>query len=99
MNENWILKNGGETIPCASFPFAFRTMYNIVRKASEQKNGQVASVIKGLSIKGPPNLRGDRKDYSYREASELATEQGLLTVDGTINGGAMKMDKRFSSSR
>jgi hypothetical protein len=82
MNANWIFKNGKQNIDCMSFPYAFRTMFNVVRKAIADKK-QVST--KDYSILGPKNVRGDRKTYSYDEATNLATEQGLLTVDGQIN--------------
>ena len=90
MNSNWILKNGLETIPCSTFPFAYRTMYNIVRKASETKGGNVASVMKGLSLQGPVTPRGDRRNYTYASATQLATDNGLLTPDGQINSREFK---------
>lgn len=86
-NANWVLRNGSQVIDCTSFPYAFRTMFNIVQRGiKENKPVDTAS----LSILGPKNIRGDRKSYSYFEAQELATEQGLLTVDGQINGREFK---------
>lgn len=85
----WILKNGSQTIDCASFPYAFRAAYNFVRKAIEAKQDAYA-VQKQLSIVGPPNARNERKTYSYTAALELAEKQGLLTPEGGINSREFK---------
>lgn len=87
MNANWIFKNGVQNIDCMSFPYAFRTMFNVVRKAIADK--KVVST-KDYTILGPKNSRGDRRSYSYEDATKLATEQGLLTVDGQINSREFK---------
>jgi hypothetical protein len=86
-NANWILRNGSQTMDCTSFPYAFRTMFNIVRKSIENKK---PVNTRDLSILGPRNLRGERTTYSYEAASQLASEQGLLTVDGQINSREFK---------
>lgn len=86
-SNNWILKNGVQSIDCTSFPFAFRTMYNIVRKSIADKK---PVNTKDLYILGPKNIRGDRNTYSYDAAMKLASEQGLLTLDGQINSREFK---------
>lgn len=86
-NANWILRNGVQDTDCMSFPFAFRNMFNIVRKGIENKT---PVDTKKLSILGPKNARGERRTYSYMAATELAREQGLLTVDGQINSREFK---------
>ena len=87
MNANWILKHGGQNIDCSSFPFAFRTMFNIVRKGIADKKPVDTAT---LTIFGPKNGRGERTKYSYFSASELARQQGLLTVDDQINSREVK---------
>ena len=87
MNANWILKNGGQVIDCSSFPYAYRTMFNIVRKGIADKKPVDTST---LIIFGPKNARGDRTKYSYSTASNLAREQGLLTTDDQINSREFK---------
>jgi hypothetical protein len=91
-NANWTLKNGLATIDCASFPYAFRTAFNIVRKTVEAKKDP-GVVIKGILILGPPNARGERNKYTYAQATELAQGQGLLQPDGSINSREFK--RRF----
>ena len=86
-NANWILRNGVQNIDCTSFPYAYRTMFNIVRKGIVDK--KPVDTAK-LSILGPKNIRGDRTTYSYASASALAREQGLLDVDGQINSREFK---------
>jgi hypothetical protein len=84
MNKsNWILKNGMQSIDSTSFPVAFRTAFNIVRKTIEAKKNP-SDIIKGLIILGPVDSRGDRTKYNYAQATELATGMGLLQPDGEI---------------
>ena len=87
--SNWILKNGLQSIDCSSFPYAFRTAYNIVRKAIEAKQDPTA-VSKGIVILGPVDRHGDRTKYTYLAAMELAKDQGLLQADGNINSREFK---------
>ena len=87
--NNWILKNGGQTIDCSSFPYAFRTAFNLVRKVIEAKQDPTP-VIKAISIVGPANAKGERSTYSYAAATQLAQGQGLLTPDGQINSREFK---------
>lgn len=89
MNANWILKNGLQNIPFSSFPTAFRTAFNIVRKAGEAGQN-ISELTKSLNIQGPANIRGERKTYTYLAASELATKQDLLTSDGSLNSREFK---------
>ena len=84
---NWILKNNGVTIPSASFPYAFRSMWNSVRKGIEDKK---PVNTKEITIVGPPNLKGERTTYSYNDAVALAREQGLLNAQGEINSKEFK---------
>lgn len=88
MNEAiWIFKNNGQSVDCSSFPYAFRTMHNVVRKGIAEKK---PVNTKDLVILGPKNSRGERRSYSYSAATQLATEQGLLTPDGQINSREFK---------
>ncbi len=86
-NANWILKNGLQSIDCSTFPFAFRTMTNIVKKGITDKKPVNPS---DLRILGPKNARGDRETYSYHKAHELALAQGLLSPDGQLNSREFK---------
>jgi len=85
---NWILKIDTQTIECVSFPYAFRTAFNIVRKSIEA--GNETKTTDNLTILGPRNLKGERRSYSYASAMRLAIEQDLLTSEGTINSKEFK---------
>jgi len=89
MNAMWILKNGSTSVDCTSFPYAFRTAYNLIRKAIEAKQ-DASAVIKGISIVGPPGPRNERTTYSYAAAKQMAEGMGLLTPDGQINSREFK---------
>ena len=88
--KNWILKTGTQTIDCLSFPFAFRTMFNMVKKGVEIDKKSITAASADLVIIGPQDARGDRKKYSYDKASAMATMQGLLTSDGQLNSKEFK---------
>jgi len=81
-NAIWILKNGDQKIECTTFPYAYRTMFSIVRKSIADK---LPVNTRNFTIFGPKNRKGDRRTYSYDDATKLATEQGLLTPEGQIN--------------
>ena len=88
MNKtNWILHVGTAKVDCTSFPYAFRSMYNMIRKGIENKRPVDTST---LAISGPENIQGDRKKYSYSAATQMATDTGLLLPDGTINSKEFK---------
>lgn len=89
MNANWILKNGAQRTECASFPFAFRTAFNLIRKAIEAKQ-DASAIMRNLSIVGPPGPRGERTTYSYASAKEMAEGMGLLSPEGQINSREFK---------
>ena len=85
----WILKNGASTQEFDSFPYAYRTMFAIAKKAVETKNSD--TVIKGLSIISPQkDTHGDPKKYSYTAATAMASASGLLTPEGQINSREFK---------
>lgn len=81
----WLFKDGSSVIECTSFPYAYRTMWNTLRKGVE-KGRKRDDMIKQMSIISPIKDRnGDVKKYSYATATEMAQDQGLLTPDGQIN--------------
>jgi hypothetical protein len=89
MRDNWLIKNGFQTIPCTTFPFAFRAMYNLVRVGVQGKKSYL-DLTKSLFVDGPPSPDGTRTRYTYEDASRLATQQGLLTSDGQLRGKEFK---------
>jgi len=89
MRNNWILKNGPSTQEFDSFPYAFRVMFAIAKKASE--TGKLGEVTKGLSIISPvKDVHGDQKKYSYAAATEFAKASELLDSTGEINTRVFK---------
>ena len=94
-NATWILQDGAQRIDCTSFPFAFRTMWTMVKKETEKgnKGRNFIDMVRGISIISPMRDRnGDPRTYSYSEACEMARGQGLLSAEGQINS---KEFKRF----
>jgi len=90
MRTNWILKSGLQDIPYTSFPFAFRSAFNIVRKGLEGGKKTLAELTAPLSIVGPANMKGERRTYTYSTAEKMARDEGLLTPDGQINSREFK---------
>lgn len=75
---------------CTSFPYAFRMMWNAIRKGLE--NGKnLNDMTRKMFIVAPIKDRhGDPRVYSYAESVEMAKSQGLLTPDGQINSKEFK---------
>ena len=88
-NPNWILNNNGVKSPFTSFPYAFRAMWNVVQNAIKAKK-PVDGLTKAMSIQGPPNAKNERTTYSWFTANQMAKDQGLLQLDGTLNGREFK---------
>lgn len=73
-----------------SFPYAFRSMWNTLRKGVE--NGRThGDMVRQMSIIAPLKDRhGDPKVYSYAEAQRMAEMQGLLNDSGQLNSKEFK---------
>lgn len=85
----WILKNGVSKQEFDSFPYAFRTMFAIAKKAVETPNS--AKVISQLSIISPQkDVHGDPRTYTFAAATQMAKDSGLLTPNGEINSREFK---------
>ena len=84
MNTTWIFDDGLQQHLCATFPYAFRFMYSAMKKGVEQGKSyeDMARKFRILSPTGTV--------YNYIRASALATQQGLLTPEGTINSREFK---------
>jgi len=90
MNAKWLFKDGATAVECTSFPYAFRTMFNVVKKGVE-KGRKFEDMVKGMSIVSPHRDRmGDTKKYTYAEATQMAQNTGLLTSDRQINSREFK---------
>lgn len=90
MNRKWILKSGASSQEFDTFPFAFRTMFAIAKKAVEAKNS--ANVIGQMFIVSPMVDRstGKPKVYSFAAATQFAKDTGVLTPEGQINSREFK---------
>ena len=88
----WILKDGAKTYDCTSFPFAYRTMYNILRQGVEKGVRKHDEMVKGFAIISPMTDRstGKPKVYSFAEATQFAKDTGVLQPDGQINSREFK---------
>ena len=84
MKNNWILKNGASSQDFDSFPYAFRTMHAIAKKAVESPGSE--KIIGQLSTISPQkDAHGDPRKYNYPAATQMAKDSGLLTLDGQID--------------
>ncbi len=86
---SWTFKNGSVKTDHESFPFAFRAMYATV-KDGMAKGKRIGELTKEMLIVSPLKVYGEARTYSYYEASKMATDQGLLTLDGQINNREFK---------
>ena len=92
MNTNlWIFRDGvSPGVQCNSFPFAFRAMFYSVKKGLETGR-KLVDMEKSMVIISPiKDIHGDKRKYSYAEASKMAKGSGLLTADGNINSKEFK---------
>jgi hypothetical protein len=90
MNTNkktWIFNDGSVKYHFESFPYAFRCMYNVIRKTTD-KGLPTVDMIKRFTITDPNN----GKVYSFEGAQKKAREMDLLNPVGVIN--SKEFDKR-----
>jgi hypothetical protein len=86
-NKQWIYDDGAMKHSCSSFPYAYKFMFNALRKWTESgKNYH--DLAKRSSIFSPVG-----KEYSYKDATDLAKSSGLLLSDGTLNSKEFKNRK------
>lgn len=81
MNVKWIFDDGLSKLECSTFPYAYRTLFNMVKKFPD--------AAKRVRIISPT-----KKVYNYKMANDLALAQGLLTTEGTINSKEFKKSYR-----
>lgn len=79
MPTTWTFDDGLQRKPYSSFPYAYRALYNALKRGVEQGK-KYDDMVKNFRILTPFNTV-----YNYKRATELATQQGLLTSDGMIN--------------
>jgi hypothetical protein len=84
MTNNWTFDDGLQKHSCDSFPYAYRTLYNTLKRSVES-GGDRDTLVRRYKIYSPL-----KTVYSYRQATELALDQGLLTSEGTINSREFK---------
>jgi hypothetical protein len=86
MKVKWIFKDGTRTTEFESFPFAYRAMWNTLKRGVESKTRKYEDMVKGFSITSPLKDRdGHARVYSYATATVMATDLGVLTPDGQLN--------------
>ena len=91
MNAAWIFKDGATKVECTSFPYAFRTMWNTIKKGVEGGKRTHSDMVKSMSILSPiKDAYGQPRTYGYEDAKRMAENQGLLTPDGQINSREFK---------
>lgn len=84
MSATWTFYDGANKTTCTSFPYAFRTMFFTLKKAVEGGK-KPEELTKRFRIVSPLN-----REYNFYRATELATQQGLLTASGEINSKEFK---------
>jgi len=89
-NNDWIFKDGASTVSCTSFPYAYRVMYNAIKKGVETGRKYNDMVKQMIIISPQKDQHGDPRRYNYTDATELAKSSGLLTPAGEINSREFK---------
>lgn len=89
-NITWIFKDGVSEFKYASFPIAFRAMFNLVKKGVESGRKYNDMVKQMIIISPQKDAHGDPRRYSYATATQLAKDMDVLTIDGEINSRAFK---------
>ena len=84
-NDSWIFKDGVASQGCMSFPYAFRMMFNAIKKGVETGR-KYDDMVKQMVIIAPTkDQHGDPRRYNYTSATDLAKSSGLLNPNGEIN--------------
>lgn len=89
MNVTWIFSDGLQRHTFSTFPYAFRMMFNSMNKRIENGENKTDLMEKFIIISP------FKKVYTYLSASELAQQQGLLNLDGTLNKKEFKKPKKM----
>lgn len=92
MNKaTWSFKDGATKVECTSFPYAFRMMWNAIKKGTESGKRTKEDMMKSMSILCPiKDPYGYDKVYRYEDAKRMAENQGLLSADGQLNSKEFK---------
>ena len=88
--NTWTFKDGLSQTICESFPYAYRLMYNTLKKGVE--NGRkYDDMVKQMVIISPQkDQHGDPRRYNYSSATELAKASGLVAPNGEISSREFK---------
>ena len=90
---NWTLKtNVSKPQDFTTFPAAYKTLTNLLQKANDDKQYFDLSAVR---IFGPKDSRGDRVEYTYAKAKEMADAQGLYNDNGRPDKRAWRESSRF----
>jgi hypothetical protein len=84
MENTWKFYDGIQTHTFTTFPYAFRAMFNQIKRGLEAGRSP-ALTAKKFKITSPV-----KREYSLSQANELAIAQGLLNKDGTLNAKEFK---------
>jgi len=84
MNTTWKFYDGIQENVFTTFPFAYRALFNLVKKNLDSGK-TVREITRKYKIISPV-----KREYSYDNATQLALEQGLLNKDGTLNSKEFK---------
>ena len=90
MLNDWIFKDGATQTKCTSFPYAYRLMFDTLKRGVEKGRKYDDMVRQMLIISPQKDAHGDVRKYDYTAATAMATASGLLTPEGTINSREFK---------
>ena len=88
----WIFKDGATQTKCTSFPYAYRLMFDTLKRGVEKGRKYDDMVRQMLIISPQKDAHGDLRKYNYDAATQMATDMGIL-LDGQIVSRNLKFDK------
>jgi hypothetical protein len=86
----WIFRDGFKIVECTSFPYAYRTMKQAFDDGIKEARNKLDMFKKFAIISPMKDAYGDKKVYTWFEATEMAKAQGLVNAEGQINGKEFK---------
>lgn len=78
-------------MPCESFPYAYRQMFNAVRRGVEKGGNTFEALTQSMCIVSPQkDQHNEFRRYTYAAATTMAIGMGVVSSDGQLNGKEFK---------
>jgi len=84
-NNTWIFKDGLSQTSWNSFPYAYRAMFQSLKRGVETGRKYNDMVKQMVIISPQKDQHGDPRRYNYTAATELAKASDLILPSGELN--------------